>query len=87
MRNMTKIYGTVTVLEEVSEFSVAFSKTGLIRIRFASGRKVKLVSTHNAEDCFMGTFCKAFNKGVSLNESIKTADHVAAIHVSRPKSY
>jgi ribokinase len=67
------------------EFGVAFSATEGSYDSLPA-EKVKLVSTHGAGDCFMGTFCKAFNEGISLNEAIEAANHAAAIHVSQPKT-
>ncbi|NDL63244.1 PfkB family carbohydrate kinase [Acerihabitans arboris] len=53
---------------------------------FFPAEPVELVSTHGAGDCFMGTFCQAFNDGAPLGEAIKAANHAAAKHVSQPKT-
>lgn len=70
------------VMVTAGEFGVAFSDTAG-SCDALPAEQVKLVSTHGAGDCFMGTFCKAFNEGLSLNEAIAAANHAAAIHVSR----
>ena len=47
--------------------------------------KVKLVSTHGAGDCFIGTFVAARAGGAGLREAVAVANRAAAEHVSRPK--
>jgi ribokinase len=73
------------VIVTAGEYGVAFSDRAN-SYDSLSAERVKLVSTHGAGDCFMGTFCKAFNEGRLLNEAIEAANHAAAIHVSQPKT-
>ncbi|XBS67895.1 PfkB family carbohydrate kinase [Acerihabitans sp. KWT182] len=73
------------VIVTAGEYGVAFSDSANSYDSLAA-EKVELVSTHGAGDCFMGTFCKAFNAGVPLNKAIEAANHAAAIHVSQPKT-
>ncbi|RDD97774.1 PfkB family carbohydrate kinase [Paracoccus pantotrophus] len=47
--------------------------------------KVKLVSTHGAGDCFIGTMVASLARGVSLASSVAEANLAAARHVSAEK--
>jgi ribokinase len=47
------------------------------------GRRVKLVSTHGAGDCFIGTLVAELAHGGDLRYSVRQANLAAAKHVSR----
>ena len=49
-------------------------------------KKVKLISTHGAGDCFVGHLCAALIQGKSLADACAHANEQAAIHVSTPIS-
>ncbi|MGB9094933.1 ribokinase [Erwinia sp.] len=46
-------------------------------------KKITLVSTHGAGDCFTGVFCSALADGKSLSEAVVEANDAAALHVSK----
>ncbi|WED25785.1 ribokinase [Vibrio sp. DW001] len=50
------------------------------------GKRINLVSTHGAGDCFMGALCAQLNSGKPLEQACSYANDIAAIHVSTPSS-
>lgn len=48
-------------------------------------KKVKVISTHGAGDCFVGSLCAALARGKPLVEACTDASNSAALHVSTEK--
>ena len=48
-------------------------------------KKVKLVSTHGAGDCFVGHLCAALVQGMNLKQAVELGNLKAAEHVSQGK--
>ena len=64
---------------------VAAAGTGLDGTRSEPGHKVRLVSTHGAVDCFIGTMVARLVEGHPLTEAIADANLTAARRVSSPR--
>lgn len=62
---------------------VAAARRGASPIR-VPGRRVELVSTHGAGDCFIGTLAAGLARKVPLDAALAQANAAAADHVSRP---
>lgn len=74
-----------TVVVTVGEHGVVFSDKLTLRHGALPSEKVKLVSTHGAGDCFMGTLCAALACDVPLQDAVQKANKAAAVHVSTPQ--
>jgi ribokinase len=72
------------VVVTAGEHGVAFSEKGQSAVLPA--KKVTLVSTHGAGDCFVGVLCHSLAQGHSLGAAIAVANDAAAEHVSRGAS-
>ncbi|KTS73749.1 MULTISPECIES: PfkB family carbohydrate kinase [Pantoea] len=70
------------VVVTAGEHGVAFSEAG--NTQTLPARKVTLVSTHGAGDCFMGVLCQALADGEALALAVAKANDAAATHVSQP---
>ena len=46
-------------------------------------KKITLVSTHGAGDCFMGVLCQALSLDSNLAHAVAKANDAAALHVSQ----
>lgn len=70
------------VVVTAGEHGVAYCEKGK-ESQSIPAKKVKLVSTHGAGDCFTGVFCSTLAGGKTLREAIEVANDAAAFHVSR----
>ena len=70
------------VVVTAGEHGVAYCEKGK-ESQSIPAKKVKLVSTHGAGDCFTGVFCSTLAGGKTLREAIEEANDAAAFHVSR----
>lgn len=73
------------VVVTAGEHGVAFceaDQTG----RTLPAKKVKLVSTHGAGDCFMGVLCTDLMRRENLEEAVSNANEAAARHVSQARA-
>lgn len=70
------------VVVTAGEHGVAYCEKGK-ESQSIPAKKVKLVSTHGAGDCFTGVFCSTLAGGKTLREAIEVANDAAAYHVSR----
>ncbi|MEM6159319.1 PfkB family carbohydrate kinase [Erwinia sp. P6884] len=70
------------VVVTAGEHGVAYCKTGRESLSIAA-KKIELISTHGAGDCFTGVLCSALSKGQTLAEAVTLANDAAAEHVSR----
>ncbi len=71
------------VVVTAGEHGVAFCEQGADS-QSLPARKVQLVSTHGAGDCFMGMLCTTLLNGEPLAVAVDKANQAAAEHVSRP---
>ncbi len=71
------------VVVTAGEHGVAWCEAGKAA-QALPARKIKLVSTHGAGDCFVGALCASFTAGHSLAEAVASANAAAARHVSQP---
>lgn len=70
------------VVVTAGEHGVAYCEKGK-ESQSIPAKKVKLLSTHGAGDCFTGVFCSTLAGGKTLREAIEVANDAAAFHVSR----
>ncbi|PWC19306.1 ribokinase [Brenneria roseae subsp. roseae] len=77
---LSRTYPAVVVT--AGEHGVAFCETGQSS-QSLPAKKIELVSTHGAGDCFMGMLCTSLLQGRSLAQSVADANLAAAEHVSR----
>ena len=70
------------VVVTAGEHGVAYCEKGK-ESQSIPAKKIKLVSTHGAGDCFTGVFCSTLAGGKTLREAIEVANDAAAFHVSR----
>lgn len=70
------------VVVTAGEHGVAYCETGKASLSIAA-KKIELISTHGAGDCFTGVLCSALSKGQTLAEAVMLANDAAAEHVSR----
>ncbi|PQH13102.1 PfkB family carbohydrate kinase [Raoultella ornithinolytica] len=67
------------------EHGVAFCEAGIAGSTLAA-RRITLVSTHGAGDCFMGVLCTSLMHGEALRDAVFRANEAAARHVSQPRA-
>ena len=73
------------VVVTAGEHGVAFCEAGIAGSTLAA-RRIKLVSTHGAGDCFMGVLCTSLMHGEALRDAVFRANEAAARHVSQPRA-
>ncbi|MBE5253853.1 PfkB family carbohydrate kinase [Mixta mediterraneensis] len=69
------------VVVTAGEYGVAYCQTGQASHSLPA-KKVELISTHGAGDCFTGVLCTALNKHNNLADAVAQANEAAAKHVS-----
>lgn len=72
------------VVVTAGEHGVAWCEAGN-EASYLPAKKITLVSTHGAGDCFTGVLCNALNHKCSLAEAVVIANEAAAKHVSQPR--
>ena len=55
------------------------------RISTIAAKRIKVVSSHGAGDCFVGVLAARLAAGTSLTEAADFANAAAAAHVARPR--
>lgn len=73
------------VVVTAGEHGVAFCEAGIAGSTLAA-RRITLVSTHGAGDCFMGVLCTSLMHGEALSDAVFRANEAAARHVSQPRA-
>lgn len=71
-----------SVVVTAGEHGVAFIETGQASHSLPA-KKITLVSTHGAGDCFMGVLCQALSLDSNLAHAVAKANDAAALHVSQ----
>lgn len=73
------------VVVTAGEHGVAYGERGQA-IRLLAAKKIQLVSTHGAGDCFTGVLCAGLSSNKSLSDAVFAANEAAARHVSAGKA-
>ena len=80
-RRLGETYSNVIVTAGARGLAGVTAEKGTIML---PARKVDVVSSHGAGDCFTGTFAAALARGHDLASACMAASDAAAEHVSRP---